>query len=652
MDIPFARFFRKKQTPVQAKTQTVIQDQSKAEDEAGLLRRVKSWGTSTSADEVARALGDLGKMTRMYAAGMVDEYNADFIPTYGAPNTEILPSIYSVRARMRTLMKDTPQGRAIKRSYMSNVVGPNPFKLDMRYGTWEVSDGKQLDGTTKKQRSFRINDETNNAVEEFWEWFGKAQNLHTRKLYCWLEANLIVEGETVEAGGVVCRLYNGYPYNEIKFAVDFLETDRLQEQFCGFSGADGKFGAGNPIRGSIEYDKQWGFPVAYWLLTRHPGEFFAQTPTWDEDRAKNFRIQVPASQIIYVSNIRDRAEQDIGMCEAASAVQTIWRNQQFDKALTLCAIACHIRAFVLEKDSPTGMEMPAEIKELVTNFMANYPGGPQNIGGSNADVNNPVETQQDVGTKAVTDRPGQWTTYPPGTKAKIIGSEFPTAESHMFREDNARLGASGAGVSYTDYTGDFQNMGFIAGLMSQVPSHRWYTIRQNHRKENWIEPLFRAALKAAITTGWFDRRGYGFISITKLDDYLQAAKFKGQKWPFVNPLIEIQTLILAMEAGFKSPQQVQDELPDGIAIEDLYKMYSEANQEAENNGLDFSSGDVTRPQISKGEPGQKVPNPNSPTEGGAQPPPKSKTPNPLRNGHSGHRPVFDENGDMIDAGIR
>ena len=648
MKIPFTNFElgRSKAIVTADRTQTIQQDQDKADSEAGLLKRVKSFNSLTTAEEITRSLGDLTRLTRMYAAGMVDEYNADFTPTYGAPNTEILPGIYAVRARMRTLMKDTPQGRAIKRAYMANVVGPNPFKLDMRYGTYEAFEEVQHDGTTKKKRKFNVDDDTNNAVGEFWTWFGKAENGHTRKLYCWLEMNLIVEGECVEAGGVVCRIYPNYPHNEIKFAFDLLEVDRLQEQFCGFSGEDGRYGSGNPIRGSIEYDKQWGFPVAYWLLTRHPGEFFAQTPTWDEQRGKNFRIQVPANLIIHVNNIRDRAEQDVGMVEAASSVQQIWRSNQFDKALTLCAIASHIRAFVLEKKEPTGLDYPAELKELITNFMANYPGGPQNLGGAGADVNNPVATQQNIGTPAQTLRPGQERQLPPGVEAKVLAPEFPTAESHMFREDAARQIACGAGISYTDATGDFQNMGFIAGLMSQVPSHRWYTIRQNHRKENWIYPLFKAALKAAINTGWFDRRGYSFISITKLDEYVRAANFKGQKWPFVNPLIEMQTLILANEAGFKSPQQIQDELPDGISVEDLYKLYNEAKQEAVNNGLDFSSGDVTRPTIGKGNPGEKAPNPLD--NGGANPPSKAKVANPVRSA-----PVFENNnGDMLDAGIR
>ena len=57
---------------------------------------------------------------------------------------------------------------------------------------------------------------------------------------------------------------------------------------------------------------------------------------------------------------------------------------------------------------------------------------------------------------------------------------------------------------------------------------------------------------------------------------------KDMSWAFVNPLVQAQTLILLMEAQIMSPQQVQDELPDGVAIEDLYAMIADAKAEAEN----------------------------------------------------------------------
>ena len=77
------------------------------------------------------------RMRRSYDAAATDQYNSDFRGTYGSANTEMFPQKYSTRARSRTLAKDTPHGKAIVRTFQNNVVGPEPFKLEMRIGSYD-----------------------------------------------------------------------------------------------------------------------------------------------------------------------------------------------------------------------------------------------------------------------------------------------------------------------------------------------------------------------------------------------------------------------------------------------------------------------------------------------------------------------------------
>lgn len=315
------------------------------------------------------------------------------------------------------------------------------------------------------------------------------------------------------------------------------------------------------------------------------------------------------------------------MTEFDAAVQPIWRNTQFTKALTLCAIASHIRAFILEKKFPTGMEIPHEMQETLTNAMLNFGTGGQ------YGQTNPVQSQQGTGRPIDTLRPGQERELPYGVEAKMLAPPFPTEQSHEFRLDNHREVAIATGISYQHASGDYQNLGFIAGLMCQIPFQDWCKIRQTHLIECWISRLFRRALRAAIINGWFDRRGYDKVVISRLDEFCDAANFKGKRWAFVNPLVQAQYLILLMEAQIMSPQQVQDEIPDGVSIEDLYAMIADAKAEAEKHGIGIGDVDVTRPTMPKGEPGEvkPAPNPDELEEGGAaQVPPKTKVANPLR----------------------
>ena len=99
------------------------------------------------------------RLQRSYDATSTDRYNADFKGTYGSANTEIFPGKYSSRARSRTLAKDTPHGKAIVRTFQNNVVGPEPFKLEMKLGSYDAAG------------SFTEEKELNRIIEAAWKKF-------------------------------------------------------------------------------------------------------------------------------------------------------------------------------------------------------------------------------------------------------------------------------------------------------------------------------------------------------------------------------------------------------------------------------------------------------------------------------------------------
>jgi hypothetical protein len=303
------------------------------------------------------------KIVRAYDAAVTDNYNSDFKGTYGSANTEIFPHRYKVRARGRTLAKDTPHGKAVVRTFQNNVVGAEPFKLEMKVGKWQKSAERGTRGAAQDggghtdQMVFVEEKETNRQIEEEWSEFIKKENFTVRKTMSFMESLRAVEAELVAPGSVICRLYDNYDYNRWGFAVDFLEEDRLQEAYVGNSGPDSLFGAGNPIRASIEYHPRFNFPLAYWLLTRHPGEAFAgtqlQPALFGTSRSGEqvYREQVKASDIIHFNNLRDRVEQDIGMTELDATVSNLWRIHQYEKSLTLSSIASAAKPWWIERNT-------------------------------------------------------------------------------------------------------------------------------------------------------------------------------------------------------------------------------------------------------------------------------------------------------------
>ena len=116
--------------------------------------------------------------------------------------------------------------------------------------------------------------------------------------------------------------------------------------------------------------------------------------------------------------------------------------------------------------------------------------------------------------------------------------------------------------------------------------------------------------------------------MSRLEEYVDGAKFKGQAWEFVNPLVEAQTLILLCEAGHLTRQDVQDRLTQGKKFSELKAILKQEFEELAEAGLPYGQAEATEPGVNKegdSPPGTEKPEAAGTQEGGnAQPTPKSK----------------------------
>jgi capsid protein len=581
-----------------------------------LFNRIQHWDDSTGPEEVngaVRAVADLNqKLVRSYEAALTTGLDADWLGTYGSANTEILPSKFSVRARERTLTKDHAHGRAIPQIIADNVVGDDPFELEMTVMRAATAEEKAEFGEDAGVIDKVEDTELNDAIENWWKKFIWQENFTVNGNMSFIEALRIIIIGTVSPGNVICREYQGFGLNGFGYAIDLLEEDRLQETYVGAYN-------GNPIRGSMEFHAQ--FPrrvVAYWLLTRHPGEFFSPglgDSGKNGSRQEFFRERVPADEIILFSNLRERPEQDRGMSNMAAAMPAQWKKEQYARSLTVAAICSCIRAFVIEKKMPTGIEMPPELQTAWRNVMANMSGG-----GSGG--NDPAQTQQGAGQPVKTLKPGQERELPWGYEAKVLAPEFPIAAAHEFIQDLLREIAVGTDVPFQELSGDYQNLGFMAALSCKQPFQRKMRVRQNVFKED-LRRIFKNALRQSITIGWFDRNCTAAVAdkilLSRLDEFVEAHEFKAQQFEFINPLVQMQGLIIGNESGHLTDQQVQDALPRGQKIEKHYLQLARERKMKLKLGLPLNE-EVTEPQINKegdAPPGTTKPEADELNDGGA-----------------------------------
>ena len=509
------------------------------------------------------------RLQRSYDAAVTTNFNADFKGTYGTANTEIFSYFYNIWARARTLAKDTPQGKAIMRTYRNNIVGHDPFKLTMRLGKSVMQPHPSTGAMVKV---FQAENDSNQLVETEWKEYNQPENFTIRKTISAMEAGnqIVLEAKTI--GAVIVRLWRGFPGNKYGFAVDILEADRLQPNYQGFAPD-----SGNPIRGSIEYHKIWNYPVAYWILTRHPGEFVAQNYPGGKAQ-KVFRERVPAEDIIHFNNLRDRAEQDIGFTELDACIQAIWRLFQYQKALTYASISSCMKPFWIKKNYPTGMSWgPEDFGRMVEGFSKGS-GLPDALAGTQGGET-VVKAQQGIQPRRSAEVPGSTLELEYGMELMQTDPKFPVEAAHEFQMDNSKEIAAAAGISYSDLTGDFQSLGYIAAQMSQRPSRDDAMVFQEHVIMVVWKRIFKEWFKSANMFGVFD------FPTAREDEIVRAARFRGKRFPFTDELREVQALILKLDSGAISMQQAQDLLPDGIDIEDLVAQRSEYQQLLEAYGL-------------------------------------------------------------------
>ena len=541
-------------------------------------------------------------MFRAYEGAITDSYNVGFRSTYGSSDAEIMSSLYQVRGRARTIAKDTPHGKNIVRNVENNVVGHRGFRLKMRLGKKAKSGNKD---------KFTPETDLNEEIERLYKLAGKPENFTVRRNMSRMAAFRIMEASAFRDGFIMLRHHRGFIYNDFSYAVELLEGDRLQDSYMGRADI-----TGNPIRFSIELHPIYKFPVAFWILSRHPGDPFGSYPS---ESSNVWRERIDADEIILYNNLADRAEQTIGFPELDSGIQHMFRDAQYEKAMTLAAIASCCKPFWIEKLFPTGMNFDAELfNDFVTNASARVAA---QMGETDAGLGSGAAArQQGIGARTSTEVPAGTKVMEWGEKLQQIDPKFPIEAASGFKRDNLHAVAASVGQSYQQVSGDFQNLGFSASRASQLPQQDNYKVRQEHFKDMVVIPEFRERIRAAIMAGMLK------APMSRLDEIVECAHFQGVRWPFVNPLQDVQATILQLEAGLVSRQQVQNELEDGVSIEDLYRMIEEDKECQEEHGLDLDSEDVTKPTVKQGLPGEVLPAPSD----AAQPASATKLANPVR----------------------
>lgn len=516
------------------------------------------------------------KQTRMYEASITSNLNLDFVPTVSSANADALTGIYISRGRHRTLENDDATMSGILRSVRSNVVGDDPFRLEM---------------AVKKPGSnpVEFEDEINARIEEAWKEAGKPKNCTVRKDMSRLEMYLTLITAAKRDGSVLIRHHRMFPFNQSRYAVELIENDRLQESYVG------KSDEGNLIEFSIERHPKFKFPIYYWILSRHPGDVFPYAGS----TSNVWRERVSADDIIHFNNFRPRAEQDIGVPCYNPIIQHLHLNRQFDRAHVSAAVWSAAKPFFIIQKYPTGMQMPGDPSPFFNQVNIDGQAGQGAATGS-------IANQRGDGRGGGKDilkqvQPATGEKLDMGLEPYLVDPKFPNEAAESFKKTNGQLTAVGSGLSYAGVTGDYEKMSFSVARSAQIPERDNYKIDQQLMIVNFVEQHFNVWLKCELLYGTLMD-----LPFSRYEEFCKAAKFNPKRWPYIQPVQDAEADSIALELRVKTHQDILNESEGGGKFSDKIATLASENEIAEAHGIDLNQ-EVTLATIKKGEPSETTP---------------------------------------------
>jgi lambda family phage portal protein len=551
------------------------------------------------------------KMTRMYEASITSNLNLDFVPTVNSGNAEVLVSLYIGRGRARTLEKDDACYAGILNADMNNICGDDPFRLEMQVrvngkgGNIQHSTlnaqrpsgdqtGKVSGGTPETAAGTAalpgdddeivLDTAVNKRIEGAWRDYGRKENCTVKKDMSRAEMWWLAIASMKRDGSILFRHHREFPFNKSRYAIEPIESDRLQESYTG------KSEQGNPIRFSIERHRKYGFALNYWILTRHPGEVFA----YNGPTPNTWRERVPAEDIIHFNNIRTRADQDIGFPAYAPIIQHLHLCRQFTRAHVTAAIWAQAKPYFIIQDYPTGSPYigdpsPYANAVEVGNGNAGPEGGaPGRRGDGRGGGRNPITAVE----------PATGEELQMGKKPFLVDPKFPNENAPGFMKNQYEMVAAGSGKAYSTVSCDVEKNSFSTMRSALVPERDDYRKHQRHMEASLVRPHFEAWLECELLYGTLMD-----LPFSRYEEFCKAAVFHAKRWPYIQPVQDAQADILWMEENIKSPQQVLAESEDGGNLEDIHAQIAAAVKSEKAHDI-WEDPTVAMPSLKKGPPGQ------------------------------------------------
>lgn len=441
---------------------------------------------------------------RAFAAAKLGRLNADWLLQNTSPNAELNQALHTLRARSRDLCQNNDYAKGALKKARTNIIGPWGIQLQM---------GVKLPGGDDNE----LDDVTNRMIERAWEAWGKKGMCTVDRMLSWIDVQQMVQGCILRDGEVLVRIVRGFKGNPFRFALQVLEADHLDERY------NDELSNGNIVRMGVELD-EWNAPVAYYLLTEHPGDSFYR------QRSTRKRVRVPASDILHLYDI-ERPAQARGIPAMAAGMQKLKMLDGYMEAEVVASRAAASKMAVLQ-------QIPGQNGEYVGD-------------GEDEEGNTITEIE-----------PGTVEKMPAGYELKPIDWNHPTSQFNTFVKGCLRSFSTGVGMSYNNLANDLEGVNYSSIRQGALEERDQWRTMQVWIIEHLCEPVFAEWLDMAIVSNQLA------LPATRIAEFNKPI-FRPRGWAWIDPLKEVNAARQAIDGNLKSASEVVAE--QGGGIEEVYR---------------------------------------------------------------------------------
>lgn len=429
---------------------------------------------------------------RGYDAAQNSNLLAGFRASTLSADSALRIDLKTLRNRSRELYRNNDYIKNAVRVIATNVIGTGiPFQAQV-----------------KMKRGGGLDKKTNEAIENLWWGWTKADSCHLAGKYTFQQIEQILMKSVPKNGEVFVRIHRRrVGVSKVPLALQLLEADMLDDNFNAL--ADN----GNEIRMGIERNAD-GRPVNYYFFPRNPGDLGQIY-----DRYPNVRhVIVPAKDIIHLF-VPDDENQTHAAPWFASAMKRMHHLQGYEEA------------------SVVGHRARASIMGFIESPEAQLEGDAVSNGDQVYDF-----------------EPGLIRNLKPGEKISVPQLGANGGDTDSFMKHMLRGAAAGIGMSYETFSKDYQGATYSSARQALLEDRDCWRILQWWFIRSFSERVLSEFLDMAYLSNSLNMPSYATTP-----ELYSCVKWQPRGWAWIDPLKEVEALRAAVRSGFKTVTDVVNE---------------------------------------------------------------------------------------------